>query len=109
MRIVAIIQARMGSSRLPGKVLKDLGGESVLARVLGRVSRANLIGEVVIATTRQPEDDKIVEECRRLGVRFFRGEVHDVLDRYYHAAKEVKAEAIVRITSDCPLIEPEIT
>ena len=109
MRIVAIIQARMGSTRLPGKVLKDLGGETVLARVIARVRRASEIEEVVIATTRQPDDDRIVDECRRLAVRVYRGETSDVLDRYYHAAEEVRAEAIVRITSDCPLIEPEIT
>jgi spore coat polysaccharide biosynthesis protein SpsF len=109
MKVAAIIQARMGSTRLPGKVLKDLGGESVLARVVGRVSRAKLVDEVVVATTHLPEDDVIVSECRRLGVRFFRGEVRDVLDRYFRAAQEVMAEAIVRITSDCPLIEPEIT
>jgi spore coat polysaccharide biosynthesis protein SpsF len=109
MRIVAIIQARMGSTRLPGKVLKDLGGETVLARVIDRVRRASEIEEVVIATTRQPDDDRIVDECRRLAVRVYRGETNDVLDRYYHASEEVRAEAIVRITSDCPLIEPEIT
>jgi spore coat polysaccharide biosynthesis protein SpsF len=109
MRIVAIIQARMGSTRLPGKVLKDLAGATVLARVVARVRRCRQVGQVVIATTREPEDEAIVDECRRLSVRVFRGEVHDVLDRYYQAAKEEKAEAIVRITSDCPLIEPEIT
>jgi spore coat polysaccharide biosynthesis protein SpsF len=108
-RVVAIIQARMGSTRLPGKVMKDLAGETVLARVVERVRRAGEIEEVIIATTHQAEDDSIVDECRRLKVRGFRGEVNDVLDRYYRAAKEAKAEAIVRITSDCPLIEPEIT
>ena len=109
MKTVAIIQARMGSTRLPGKVMKDLGGETVLARVVARVRRAAAIQEVVIATTHQPEDDRIVEECRRLEVHVFRGEVHDVLDRYHGAAQEAGAEAIVRITSDCPLIDPEIT
>jgi spore coat polysaccharide biosynthesis protein SpsF len=109
MRVVAIIQARMGSTRLPGKVMKDLAGDTVLARVVERVRRASEIEAVVIATTHQTADDSIVDECRRLKVRVFRGEVNDVLDRYYHAAKEVRAEAIVRITSDCPLIEPEIT
>jgi len=109
MRIVAIIQARMGSTRLPGKVMKDLEGETVLARVVSRVRRAREVGEVVIATTHQTEDDVIVDECRRLAVRVFRGEAHDVLDRYYHAARQERAEAIVRITSDCPLIEPAIT
>lgn len=109
MRIVAIVQARIGSTRLPGKVMKDLAGKTVLARVVERIRRSREIGEVVIATTHQSDDDVIVDECKVLGVRVFRGEVHDVLDRYYHAAKEVGAEAIVRITSDCPLIEPEIT
>jgi spore coat polysaccharide biosynthesis protein SpsF len=109
MRVVAIIQARMGSTRLPGKVMKDLGGKTVLARVVARARRAIEIEEVVIATTHEPDDDRIVDECRRLEVRVFRGAVNDVLDRYHHAAKEVGAEAIVRITSDCPLIEPEIT
>ena len=106
MRIVAIIQARMGSTRLPGKVMKDLRGQTVLARVVARVRSAREVGEVVIATTHRPEDDVIVDECRRLAVRVFRGEVNDVLDRYYQAAKQERAEAIVRITSDCPLIEP---
>ncbi len=109
MRIVVIIQARMGSTRLPGKVMKDLRGQTVLARVVARVRRAREVGEVVIATTHRPEDDVIVEECRRLAVRVFRGEVNDVLDRYYQAAKQEGAEAIVRITSDCPLIEPVVT
>jgi len=89
--------------------MRDLGGETVLARVVRRLRRANLIGELVIATTHSPADDLIVEECRRLSVCFFRGEEKDVLDRYYRAAQSVSAEAVVRITSDCPLIEPETT
>src|SRR5436305_6694621 len=107
-KIITIIQARMGSTRLPGKVMKDLGGETVLARVVNRVRRSSEIAEIVIATTRLSEDDAIVEECRRLSVQVSRGEVSDVLDRYYEAAKEAKAEAVVRITSDCTLIETEI-
>lgn len=109
MRIVTIVQARMGSKRLPGKVMKDLGGATVLARVVHRLRRAALSGEVVIATTRDPADDVIVKECDRLSVAFFRGEEKDVLDRYYQAARNFSADAIVRITSDCPLIEPETT
>jgi spore coat polysaccharide biosynthesis protein SpsF len=109
MKITTIIQARMGSTRLPGKVMKDLGGDTVLARVVHRVRRAKLSGEVIIATTTNPADDLIVKECRRLSVSCFRGEETDVLDRYYRAADAAGAEAIVRITSDCPLIEPEIT
>ena len=109
MRTATIVQARMGSTRLPGKVMMDLGGATVLARVVQRLRRASLIGELIIATTFDPADDVIVEECKALGVAFFRGEVRDVLDRYYRTALHFGAEVIVRITSDCPLIEPEVT
>jgi len=107
-RVVAIIQARMGSTRLPGKVLKDLAGETVLARVVKRTRRATLLDEVVVATTTQPADDVIVRECEQLGVAYFRGDEADVLDRYYRAAQRFAADAVVRITSDCPLIDPEL-
>jgi spore coat polysaccharide biosynthesis protein SpsF len=107
-RVVAIIQARMGSTRLPGKVLKDLCGATVLARVVNRTRRATLVDEVVVATTVQPADEAIVKECERLSVACFRGDEADVLDRYYHAAQKYSADAIVRITSDCPLIDPEL-
>jgi len=109
MKIVAIIQARMNSTRLPGKVLLDLGGQTVLARVIRRLQRARLIDEIVVATTKSVIDDPIVRECDRLSIRFFRGEERDVLDRYYQAAQRIGAEGIVRITSDCPLNDPEIT
>ena len=108
MKVVAIIQARMGSTRLPGKVLKDLAGQTVLARVVNRTRRAALLDEVVIATTDKPADDAIVEECTRLQVPCFRGDESDVLDRYYRAAQNFSADAVVRITSDCPLIDPEL-
>ena len=99
----------MGSTRLPGKVLKDLEGETVLARVLARAKRAKTIGEVLVATSDAPGDDVIVTECKRLETRVFRGDENDVLDRYYRAAQFSKAEIVVRITSDCPLIDPQIT
>jgi len=108
MRVVAIIQARMGSTRLPGKVLKDLGGETVLARVVKRTRRATLLDEVVVATSVLPADDAIARECESLKVACFRGDELDVLDRYYRAAQKFAADAIVRITSDCPLIDPEL-
>lgn len=108
MNVVAIVQARMGSSRLPGKVLHDLAGQSMLSRVVRRVERAGNIGQVVVATSTSPADEAIVAECTRLGVASFRGHEQDVLDRYYQAARHYQAEAIVRITSDCPLIEPQI-
>ena len=108
MKTVTVIQTRMGSTRLPGKVLKDLNGDTVLARVVHRVQRAKHAGEVVIATTEQPADDAIVKECSRLGVSVFRGQVDDVLDRYYGAAKAHAADTVIRITSDCPLADPAV-
>jgi spore coat polysaccharide biosynthesis protein SpsF len=108
LRVVAIIQARMGSTRLPGKVLKDLGGKTVLARVVERARLATLPNDVVVATSVQPADDAIAHECDRLNVPCFCGDEADVLDRYYQAAKKFSAEAIVRITADCPLIDPTL-
>jgi spore coat polysaccharide biosynthesis protein SpsF len=109
LKVVAIIQARMGSTRLPGKVLLDLAGASILLRVLERVRRTDSIDEVVVATTDKPSDDIIVQECLRYQIPVFRGQEEDVLDRYYRAAVSAKADIVVRITSDCPLIDPEIT
>jgi len=108
MRIVAIIQARTGSSRLPRKVLLDLAGEVMLTRVVNRARRAQALDEVVVATTVQPADKSIVHLCAERGWLFFRGSKEDVLDRYHHAAVTHQADIVVRITSDCPLIEPEI-
>jgi len=108
-KVVAIVQTRMGSTRLPGKVLKDLDGKSVLARVVERLRRARLVNDVVIATTDRPADDIIVQECRRLSTSVSRGDEENVLDRYYRAAQLFKADVVVRVTSDCPLIDPEIT
>ncbi len=107
-RVVAIIQTRMGSSRLPGKVMEDIGGETMLARVVGRTKRAQLLHEVVVATTVNPEDEVIVDECQRLHVAVYRGKENDVLDRYYQTALVYQIGTIVRITSDCPLIEPAV-
>ena len=108
MNILAIIQARMGSRRLPGKVLMDLGGATVLSRVIHRLERSQQIAKIVVATTSLPEDEVIVSECERLRVTCFRGSENDVLDRYYQAVRSHSADAVVRITSDCPLIDPEL-
>lgn len=108
MKVVAIIQARMGSTRLPGKVLLELAGEPMLVRVVNRTRRATTLDEIVIATTTEAKDGAIVELCASCGWTYFRGSKDDVLDRYYQAAKEYHADIVVRITSDCPLIEPEI-
>ncbi len=107
-RAVAIVQARMGSTRLPGKVLKELAGEPVLARVVQRLSRATQIDEVVVATTQESQDDVLAETCSSRGWHCFRGSEQDVLDRYYQAARQHRADIVVRITSDCPLIDPGI-
>ena len=109
MKTVAIIQARVGSTRLPGKVLKDLGGQTVLARVLRRISRMRAVEEIIVATTSEAADDPVVDEASRKGVLVYRGSTEDVLDRYYQAACVFNADVIVRITADCPLIDPEIS
>ena len=106
--VIAIVQARVGSTRLPGKVLADLGGRTVLARVVTRLRRARLLDDVVIATSVLANDDAIARECERLGTPCVRGSEDDVLERYYRAAKSVGADAVARITSDCPLIDPQI-
>jgi len=108
MKMIAIVQARMGSKRLPGKVLLDLGGETVLSRVIRRLRRARLLDDVLVATSDSAADEAIVRDCERIGVSWFCGSEKDVLDRYYRAAKSGGAEAVVRITSDCPLIDPQI-
>lgn len=105
--IVAIIQGRMSSSRLPGKVLQDLGGEPVLARVVARVNRSQWVDVVLVATTTDPSDDAIEEWCLQSGVLCYRGDQFDVLDRYYRAALFADAATIVRVTADCPMIAPE--
>ncbi|VXB47184.1 Spore coat polysaccharide biosynthesis protein F, CMP-KDO synthetase [Exiguobacterium sp. 8H] len=108
MKTVAIIQARMGSTRLPGKVLMKLQGRTVLDHVIARVKQAKLIDEIIVATTTLSEDDVLSEEAKRYGVRVYRGSSDNVLSRYYEAAMEAEAEVVIRITSDCPLIDPFI-
>jgi len=106
--IICIIQARFNSIRLPGKVLMNLAGKSVLERVVERVKKSGLIDDVVVATTIRKEDLRIVKLCKKLGVRVFCGSEADVLDRYFQAAKLLNATDIVRITADCPLIDHRI-
>ena len=108
MKTVAIIQARMGSTRLPGKVLMPLAGEPMLARVVNRTKRAKTINDVVVATTELPQDDVLGDLCASRGWNCFRGSENDVLDRYYQGARVFQADVIVRITSDCPLIDPMV-
>jgi spore coat polysaccharide biosynthesis protein SpsF len=107
-RTVAIIQARTGSTRLPGKVLLPLLGRPILSLVVERAARAGLVDEVVVATTVDPSDDAIVDLAAREGWAVERGSDADVLDRYAQAARAHQADIVVRITSDCPLIDPTL-
>jgi len=108
MTIGCIIQARMGSSRLPGKVLKEVKGKPMLFYVLDQTSNSKLIDKIVVATTTNPEDKAILETVKNLGYDTFAGSEGDVLDRYYQAAKKFNFDIVVRITADCPLVDPEI-
>jgi spore coat polysaccharide biosynthesis protein SpsF len=108
MKIVAIIQARCGSSRFPEKVLKKIGNKIVLNHVFDRIKKSNILDDYILATTHSEKDDKIVEWAKNNSVKFFRGSEDDVLSRYYHAAIKFNADIIVRVTSDCPFIDPEI-
>ena len=107
-RVVTIVQARMGSTRLPGKVLADLAGAPLLERQIERLLRARSHDRIVVATTTHARDEPIVALAERLGVAGFRGDEHDVLARYALAAAEHAADVVVRVTSDCPLIAPEV-
>jgi spore coat polysaccharide biosynthesis protein SpsF len=106
MKVTVVIQARTGSSRLPGKVLLDAAGAPLLARMVERVCAARTPSEVVVATTGQPADDAICAVARRAGVACVRGHATDCLDRHVAAARATAAEAVVKIPSDCPLIDP---
>ncbi len=108
MNVVCIVQARVGSTRLPGKVLKKICGKAVLEHDIDRLRQIKNLNKIVIATTTLDEDNKIEELVTELGIDCFRGSSEDVLSRYYFAAKEYKADVIVRITSDCPLIDSDI-
>src|SRR6185437_12951462 len=106
--VICITQARLGSTRLPGKVLMPIIGRPLLAWHLSRLGRAKAIDQVIVATTVLPQDDAIVELCRGLGIPVFRGSQEDVLERYLGAAARAGAATIVRVTSDCPLIDPGV-
>lgn len=105
---LAIIQARIASTRLPNKVLLDIAGQPALTHVVERTRIAKTVDEVVVATTTDPSDDPIERFCAQRNYLYFRGDQHDVLDRYYKAAQAYAAEVIVRITGDCPLIDPGV-
>jgi spore coat polysaccharide biosynthesis protein SpsF len=108
LKVVAIVQARMASSRLPGKVLADIGGQPMLVRVVERARRAKLLAKLVVATTTDKDDDPIAAVCAERAYDCYRGDSLDVLDRYVQTARRFDAEVIVRLTGDCPLIDPEV-
>jgi spore coat polysaccharide biosynthesis protein SpsF len=107
MRRVLIVQARMTSTRLPGKVVEDLAGRPMLARQLDRLRACRNADDIVVATTSNAADDPLVALADAAGARWFRGSEHDVLARYAGAAREAGADVVVRVTSDCPLIDPD--
>ena len=111
MKIGAIIQARTSSSRLPRKVLKSLPFDSdvsVLQQVIRRVSKSKLIDEVIVATSNHEEDKEIVDVAKKENIKYYCGSLHNVLERYYHAANQNNLDVIVRITSDCPCMDSAV-
>src|SRR5690606_262301 len=105
MKVIVITQARSGSTRLPNKVLKEINGKSLLQIHIDRIKQAKLVDDIFIATTTNENDDQIVNIAKKLHVKYYRGSEDDVLDRFYQTAKNVKPDYIVRLTSDCPLID----
>lgn len=108
MRVIGVIQARMSSSRLPGKVLKPLGGRPLLERMIQRVTRANHLGGIVVATSDQAADDAIVEFCRARGISYVRGPLEDVAQRFLLTMETVPADAYARLCADSPLMDPAV-
>ncbi len=109
MRRVIVVQARMGSTRLPGKVLMDVGGRPMLGQQLRRLHGCRRVDDIVVATTEKEDDTPVVAIAKAEGTRWFRGSEHDVLSRYLGAAREARADIVVRVTADCPLIDPMVT
>lgn len=107
-KVVTVIQARRGSSRLPDKVLRDICGKPLLLHMVERVTAARLVGTVVVATTINPQDDRIEDVCKEANILCFRGDETNLLDRHFQAGKRFEADAVVKIPSDCPLIDPQI-
>jgi spore coat polysaccharide biosynthesis protein SpsF len=108
MTIHAIVQARMSSTRLPGKVLKEILGQPMLSRQIERLRKATMIDKIIIATSNETSDDPIAQLCQQLSIPCVRGSLHDVLGRYYLASETYPSQHVVRITGDCPLIDPAI-
>ena len=105
---VAIVQARMGASRLPGKTLADVSGQPMLSHVVRRARQVGGVDQVVVATSENPADEVIVSFCKERNIACFRGSEDDVLDRYFSAARHFEAEVVVRVTADCPMLDPGV-
>ena len=108
MKIITLLQARMSSTRLPGKILKPLLGEPMLIRQIERIRRSRLIEKLVVATTVDLSDNALGDVLSSVGVAHYRGSLEDVLERFYHAAKPYEPEHVVRLTGDCPLADPDL-
>lgn len=106
--VLVIIQARTSSTRLPNKVFLNLEGKPLLYRMVERVQAAKLVDKIVIATSTERNDDAIIGLCKRIGIDYFRGSLNDLLSRHYYAAVKFGGDVIVKIPSDCPLIDPKI-
>lgn len=105
MKVVGIVQARMGSTRLPGKMMKEIIGKPMVEQVFDRILPSTQMSEVWLATTTDPADDVLVTWAEKHKIKYYRGSVNDVLDRYYQTAKLAEADVVVRITGDCPLTD----
>lgn len=108
LKIIVVTQARIGSTRLPCKVLKQIGNQTMLSLHLNRLKKATLIDQIVVATTHEEGIDQIIEVANKCEINYYQGSTNDVLDRYYQVAKLYQADYIVRVTSDCPLIDPDL-
>jgi len=108
LKTVAIVQARMGSTRFPGKVMKKIMNVSMIELLLMRLSKSSSIDEIVVATPEEPNNKLLIEHVLELGFTVFQGSEDDVLDRYYQAAKNNDADIVVRITGDCPLVDSDL-
>lgn len=108
MKVVAIVQARMGSSRFPGKVMTPVCGVPLIGLLLKRLSKSEKIDQIIVATSDKKDNESMLQYVNNLGYKVYKGSEDDVLDRYYHAAKNTGADAVVRITGDCPLVDPKL-
>ena len=108
MRVVAIVQARLGSIRLPEKVLQNICDKPLIELLLARLSYSTQVDEIIVATSKEPKNHTLQLFVESLGLKCTRGSEEDVLDRFYESAKEMNADVVVRITGDCPLIDPVI-